>query len=106
MFGKKKKNKGSIQVSALIGAELYEKAVDLSLGWSDSLRKGVSISLKENEWGCNFHEKLRKMTEKLAEIAQEKNELELKNYKLIEENAQLLAKISDFQTKIGVLRLK
>jgi len=106
MFGKKKKNKGCISVSATIGVELHQKAQEMGLGWSDSLRKGVALSLQEKEWNCNIWEKLRILTEKLSIFAQKNHELLQYNSKILAENTDLKLKIRGFQEKLGELRLK
>lgn len=74
----KKQKRNTVIVTCSISLQFSEKARKLGLSMSESLKKGLSISFNEVDWGMDFWEKLRSLSEKLTEYAQKCADLEQK----------------------------
>ena len=83
----KRKQATSTIISCSISQELRDKQQRAFLSPSDCLRLGISLALKEREWGYDLWEKLRKLSEIIANQAQELDKLRRKNEDLKEKIA-------------------
>lgn len=59
---------GCANVTCSISQELRAQQIEKGLSPSDCLKKGISLSLKEKEWGYDIWEKLRKMSEIISNL--------------------------------------
>jgi hypothetical protein len=85
----KKKRIGCISRCVTIGQDLNSKAVKEGVSFSDCFKKGVSLTLKELEWGYDIWEKLRKLSEKVEEFSIDNDKLRQKLVKITKKYEEL-----------------
>ena len=96
LWNKKEKekviSKGCVSICCTIGVELNAKRIEQGISSSDALKKGISLEIKEKEWGYDIWEKLRKMSDIISEIA-------IKHDRMLNKCIRLQTELDEFKQK-------
>ena len=93
-FLKKKCDAKSVIVTCSLSQEFRDKQQQFFLSPSACLKKGISLELKEREWGYDIWEKLRKMSDIIAEYSTANDKL---RRKIISQELELDLLKTDFK---------